>query len=643
MRKTIGLFAHVDAGKTTLAEQLLFRAHALPRLGRVDHQDSFLDGHPLERARGITIFSDQARFQLGANEYHLVDTPGHVDFAGEMERALAVMDAAIVVVSGVEGVQSHTETVFRLLTRRGIPCLFFVNKLDREGASLSRTLAAMTGRLSPSLIDLTGWMAGGELPEGAVEELAAQDEALMARYFEGGYDRAAWLSALGRRVMAGQLYPVFGGAALTGTGVDALLMGLDALTPTGYEAAEALPFGARVYKVRHDARGERLVYLKVLSGQMSVKQALGEEKVNEIRLYSGGKYLSVQSAPAGALCAVTGLKAARPGDGLGAAARQQGSTQPALAARVLAGPDISPQRLLQAFRTLEDEEPLLQVAWDEALQQLQIQVMGAIQLEVLRELAASRFGLAVDFGPCRVLYQETIARPVDGRGHFEPLRHYAEVHLRLSPLPRGSGVRFESLCPVDELPLSYQRLIETHVFERQHRGALTGMPLTDVMVSLVSGRFHLKHTEGGDFREAVYRAIRQGLFKAEGVLLEPLYRFTLEVEEGQLGRALFDLTGMHCAFDPPECRQGRGVVTGSGPVATLMGYAQQLAAYSHGRGTLALEGAGYQPCHNAAEVIAQAGYDREADLANPADSVFCQKGAGFSVKWNLADGWMHCP
>ena len=645
MNKTFGILAHVDAGKTTFSEQVLFRAHALRRAGRVDHRDAFMDSHPLERQRGITIFSDQATFAFQGDTWNWVDTPGHTDFAGEMERAIQVMDYAVLVVSCVEGVQSHTETVWRLLEKYGVPVFVFLNKTDRVGADPDGVLCRLRERFGTGFFDLRrGYQAGRLTDEGLIEQAAEGDEALLDRLFDGGYDERAWLSSIREQIARRQLFPVYAGAALSGEGVAEFMGMLSLLTRTQYDPAGE--FSARVYKVRHDAQNVRLTFVKVLSGALSVKDEIetpfARGKISAMYRVEGAKYLPISRAEAGELAAVAGLSGTKSGDLLGAKPeRSHFVTEPMMTAAVLAGREVSKDRLMRAFRTLEDEEPSLGVSWDEQSQRVQLRVMGPIQLEVLRQLVKERFSLEVDFGPCRVRYLETVAAPVVGIGHYEPLRHYAEVHLRLSPGEQGSGITFESACHVDTLALSWQRLIQTHVFEREHPGVLIGAPLTDLKITLLTGRAHIKHTEGGDFREATYRAIRQGLMQAKMVLLEPVGRFRLRAPREYMGRLLGDLQALHAQAEPPVCTADEVLLEGSAPLATMSGYQTDFLAATRGKGSFFFEADHYEPAHNAAEVIEQAHYEPLAD--EPADSVFCQHGAGITVAWYKVPEWAHCP
>lgn len=635
MKITLGILAHVDAGKTTLSESMLYHAGSLRTMGRVDHQDAFLDAHPLERARGITIFSDQAMMSLGESQVFLVDTPGHADFAAEMERAMAVMDYAVLVVSCAEGVQSHTDTVWQLLRRGHVPTFFFLNKTDRAGAEPDRVLCELRRKLSPDCVPYE------ELTEAAAE----RDEDLLDEYLSGQVTRQRVDTVARRLIGEERLFPVFRGSALQDAGVEEFLSVISRLMETHYDADG--PFGARVFRIRHDAQGSRLTFLKLVSGRLSVRDAVtvgGESfRVNELRLYNGSRFTSVQTAQAGQLVAVTGLPACRIGDALGdCAPAPQPVTQPLLSVKAMFPPEVSVQTALTALRRLEAEDPALGVQWNESLREIHLRVMGAIQLEVLRELVRERFGLAVEFSRPEIMYRETIAAPVRGAGHYEPLRHYAEVHLLLSPAPRGTGITFSSRCHVDELSLQYQNLIRTHVFEKEHLGVLTGSPLSDVHIELLTGRAHLKHTEGGDFRQATYRAIRQGLMKAQPVLLEPYYAFTIDAPQEHLGRILSDIQRLYGEFEVPDTDDSGLHVRGRGPVSTLMNYTQELTVFTRGKGRLSVHFDGYEPCHNAEEVIANRGYDVGADRENSPDSVFCAKGAGFIVHWDKADEWMHC-
>ncbi len=633
-RLTIGMLAHVDSGKTTLSEAMLYRAGAVRRLGRVDHGDAFLDTEEQERERGITIFSKQARLCWGEWEFTLLDTPGHVDFSAETERAVQVMDCAVLLVSGADGVQGHTETLWKLLERHHIPTFLFINKMDQPGTDRDRLLGQLRARLSDGCADFSGpW-------EDVLEHAALCDEALMERYLEAGELDDADLSAL---IVERRLFPCFFGAALRVEGVDALL---DGLARYALEPDWPAQFAARVFKISRDDKGERLTWLKITGGALKVRDVVKgpdwEEKAAQLRLYSGAKFIPAGEAPAGTVCAAAGLTRTRAGQGLGAEEDWAGpELEPVLAYQVLPPAGGDAHTLLAQLRILEEEDPQLQVEWNEGLGEIRLRLMGEVQLEVLSRLLERRFGTRVSFGPGRVVYLETIAAPAEGVGHFEPLRHYAEVHLLLEPLERGAGLALDTACSENVLDRNWQRLILTHLMEKTHLGVLTGAPITDMRITLLTGRAHLKHTEGGDFRQATYRAVRQGLMGARSVLLEPWYSFRLEAPAGSMGRAMTDLQRMGAELQPPQ-QQGEGaVLTGSVPVSELGGYWTQVAAYTGGRGRLSCTVEGYRPCHNAEAVIDAAGYDPERDVDNPAGSVFCAHGAGFNVPWDQVREHMH--
>ena len=634
----LGILAHVDSGKTTLSEAMLYRAGVTRRLGRVDHKDAFLDTDALEKERGITIFSKQALLTAGDTDITLLDTPGHVDFSTETERTLQVLDYAVLVVSGTDGVQSHTETLWRLLRRYHVPTFVFVNKMDLPGMERQELLAQLNRRLGEGFVDFGAEQADRD------EALALCDENLMDRMLDAGQlQDADLIPAIARR----HVFPCWFGAALKLEGVDALLDGLDRYTRPA-PALEA--FGAKVFKVSQDEQGARLTWLRVTGGELKVKaQLTGEadgepwaEKANQLRLYSGAKYTLAEAIGPGQVCAVTGLTKARPGEGLGAERDSDLPVlEPVLSYQVLLPEGADVHAALGKLHRLEEEEPQLHVVWNETLGEIHVQLMGEIQLEVLRSLLAERFGLEVEFGPGGILYKETITEPMEGVGHYEPLRHYAEVHLKLEPLPRGSGMQFAADCREEVLDKNWQRLVLTHLEEKQHLGVLTGSPLTDVKITLIAGRAHLKHTEGGDFRQATYRAVRQGLMLAKSQLLEPWYAFRLEVPAENIGRAMSDIQRMEGTFDPPESGEETAVLTGFAPVSTMRSYPMEVVSYTCGRGHLSLTLDGYRPCHNAQEVIAAIGYEPEHDLDNPADSVFCAHGAGFVVPWDQVRSHMH--
>ena len=642
MRKTIGILAHVDAGKTTFSERVLYLTKAIRSLGRVDHQDAFLDSHALEKQRGITIFSGLANFEMDGDTYYWLDTPGHVDFSTEMERAVSVMDYAVLVVSCAEGVQSHTETVWQLLKEYQVPVLLFLNKLDRVGADPERVIAQLRRRLSPDMLDLRSFQYQSRFSEAETEAIAERDEALLEQLFDGGYDEALWLDSLQRQISARQCFPVMAGAALEGRGVAEFLRVLSTVTRTAYPAAS--PLSARCYQVRHDAQGQRFCFLKLLAGSLRVKDELRVhedapgQKVNELRIYHGEKYRPADQAVAGDVVAIPGLEGIRPGEVIGTDRKSVFHTEPMMAASVLWDETKVPAfRMMQALRILEDEEPTLTVTEQQG--HIAVHVMGRIQLEVLREQMLSRFGYAVEFGPTHVLYKETIAAPAIGVGHYEPLRHYAECHVRLVPTEPGSGATFRSLCHVDTLALNWQRLIAGHVSEKQHKGVLTGAPLTDVCVELLTGRAHLKHTEGGDFRQATYRAIRNALMYANSVLLEPIAGFSLRAPSEMYGSLAGALNRMQAEVELPEYEDDTVILHGEAPYAIFAPWQEDFLSLTHGRGALRVWMSRYAPARDQAAIVEAAGYNPLAD--DTPDSVFCGHGAGFTVPWNEVWSYMH--
>ena len=640
----IGILAHVDSGKTTLSEALLYGTGTIRKLGRVDHKDAFLDTDTLEKARGITIFSKQALFTAGNTDFTLLDTPGHVDFSTETERTLQVLDYAVLVISGTDGVQSHTETLWRLLRRYRIPTFVFVNKMDLPGPGREALLTQLNRRLGDGFVDFGAEQADRD------EALALCDERLMETMLDrGSLTDTDLIPAIARR----HVFPCWFGSALKLQGVDALVEGLNRYTRPA-PALEA--FGAKVFKVSQDEQGNRLTWLRVTGGALKVKaQLTGEadgepwaEKTNQLRLYSGAKFTLAECIGPGQVCAVTGLTRARPGEGLGAERDSDLPVlEPVLSYQVLLPEGADVHAALGKLHRLEEEEPQLHVVWNETLGEIHVQLMGEIQLEVLKSLLAERYGLEVSFGPGGILYKETITEAMEGVGHYEPLRHYAEVHLKLEPLPRGSGMQFAADCREEVLDKNWQRLVLTHLEEKQHLGVLIGAPLTDVKITLIAGRAHLKHTEGGDFRQATYRAVRQGLMMADQIhktqLLEPWYAFRLELPSDNVGRAMNDIQNMGGSFDPPETGADGDttLLTGTAPASTMRSYPMEVVGYTRGRGHLTLTLDGYRPCHNAAEVIEAAGYEPEHDLDNPADSVFCAHGAGFVVPWEQVRSHMH--
>lgn len=642
-RIVTGIVAHVDAGKTTLSEALLYATGTTRRLGRVDHGDAFLDTDAIERARGITIYTEPAVMRVGEAELTILDTPGHVDFSAETERTLQALDYAILVVSAADGVQGHTLTLWRLLRRYHVPVFVFVNKMDAPGADRARILEQLHARCSDACIDFTG--AADALSERQLDTLAMQSEAAMDEYLETGGIDVRTVRAL---IADGAAVPVYFGSALKMQGISEFVEGFAFFTREPHYTAE---FGACVFKISHDRQGNRLSWIKVTGGELTAKMMLpeagGAEKVDQVRVYSGAKFTTVESVPAGTVCAVTGPAHTFPGEGLGAARNAaQPVLRPVLTYTLLPGGN-DMHACLQALRELEDEEPLLHVVWQERLQEAHVQLMGAVQLEIIEQLMHDRFGLDIAFGPGSILYAETITAPGEGVGHFEPLRHYAEVHVLIEPLERGSGLEFATDVSEDELDRNWQRLIMQHLQETEHPGVLIGAPITDMRLTLIGGRGHLKHTEGGDFRQATYRAVRQGLMEAReaghAVLLEPWYRFRLELPQEMLGRALSDVQRMGGESAAPQIEDGLAVVEGAAPVSEMRDYAMDVNAYTHGEGRLALMFGGYRECHDEQTVVDGAGYDPEADLEHTPDSVFCAHGAGYTVKWYKVPEFCHVP
>lgn len=629
----VGILAHVDAGKTTLSEGMLYTAGAIRTMGRVDNRDAFLDTYALERERGITIFSKQAVFSLGTTQVTLLDTPGHVDFSPEMERTLQVLDYAILVISGADGVQGHTRTLWNLLKRYEIPTFVFVNKMDQAGTDAEVLLQELKTVLEEGCVNFSA-----KRDAAFYEEAAVCSEDALEEFLETGRLKKETLQEL---FLERQLFPCFFGSALRLEGVKEFVEQMQELIKV---PAYSETFGAKVFKIARDEAGNRLTYLKITGGSLKVKAVIEGQKVNQIRIYSGEKYEAVNEVEAGSICAVTGLSDTYPGEGLGA---EQGTylpvLEPVLNYQVIPTEGDDPILLLPKLRELEEEEPQLHIVWEEALQEIHVQLMGEVQLEVLKTLIYERFGAEVEFGQGNILYKETIQNTVEGVGHFEPLRHYAEVHLLLEPGEPGSGVQCMSVCSEDLLDRNWQRLILTHLMETEHRGVLTGAPITDIRITLVSGKAHLKHTEGGDFRQAVYRAVRQGLKQADSVLLEPYYEYRLELPSENVGRAMTDIERMHGTFGLPQTEADRTILTGMAPVSTMRDYQKEVHAYTRGNGTLQCTLKGYAPCHNTEEVLAATGYDSERDTLHPTGSVFCAHGAGFLVPWYEVKEYMHLP
>ena len=633
----MGILAHVDAGKTTLSESMLYLSGTVRKLGRVDHKDAFLDTYALERDRGITIFSKQAVFSLGNKKVNLLDTPGHVDFSAEMERTLQVLDYAVLVISGADGVQGHTETLWKLLKLYDIPTFIFINKMDQQGTDKVALLSELKERLDEGCIAFDQ----EECTE-TLEELAMTDEKVLDYFMEHESVRKEDICRL---IKERRVFPCYFGSALKLEGVQELLYGFERYMEP-YTGTEE--FGAKVFKISRDDKGERLTFLKVTGGKLVVKMPVNlvdkEEKVNQIRIYSGAKYETVSEVEAGGVCAVTGLVSSYIGQGFGV---EKGTAapflEPVLTYQMILPDGADTTKVLRELKQLEEEEPLLNIVWNPALEEIHVQLMGEVQTEILKTMIAERFHLDVEFGTGKIVYKETIKNTVVGVGHYEPLRHYAEVHLKMEPLEAGSGLVFDADCSEDVLDRNWQRLILTHLQEREHPGVLTGSPITDMKITIVAGRAHLKHTEGGDFRQATYRAVRQGLKSAESILLEPWYSFVLEVPSDQVGRAMSDIGQMNGSFEGPEAEDKQGMVrlTGTAPASEMRDYQREVWAYTKGRGRITFTLKGYEPCHNAEEVIEQIGYDSERDIDNPTGSVFCAHGAGFLVKWDKVPEYMH--
>lgn len=630
----MGILAHVDAGKTTLSEGMLYLSGTVRKLGRVDHKDAFLDTYSLERDRGITIFSKQAVFSLGNRRINLLDTPGHVDFSAEMERTLQVLDYAVLVISGADGVQGHTETLWKLLKLYEIPTFIFINKMDQPGTDRESLLTELKERLDEGCI-----VFGKGKNVESLEEIAMTDEAVLDYFMEHETVRNEDICRL---IRERKIFPCYFGSALKLDGVQELLAGFEEYMKPFDGKKE---FGARAFKISRDDKGERLTFLKVTGGKLVVKMPINkEEKINQIRIYSGAKYEAVNEVEAGGVCAVTGLSSSYIGQGLGV---EKGTAapflEPVLTYQMILPEGADTTKVLRELKQLEEEEPLLNIVWNPALEEIHVQLMGEVQTEILKTMIAERFHLDVEFGTGKIVYKETIKSPVVGVGHYEPLRHYAEVHLKMEPLEAGSGLVFDTDCSEDVLDRNWQRLILTHLQEREHPGVLTGAPITDMKITIVAGRAHLKHTEGGDFRQATYRAVRQGLKSAESLLLEPWYSFVLEVPSEQVGRAMSDIGQMNGSFEGPEAEDKQGMVrlTGTAPASEMRDYQREVWAYTKGRGRITLTLKGYEPCHNAEEVIEEIGYDSERDVDNPTGSVFCAHGAGFLVKWDEVPEYMH--
>lgn len=650
MKKTIGILAHVDAGKTTFAEQILYHTKSIRALGRVDHKNSFLDKHNIEKQRGITVFSEQAMFKYKDNDYYIIDTPGHVDFSTEMERAIEIMDYAILIISGVDKVQAHTETVWELLRKNHIPTFFFINKIDRDIANLEETLNDIRAKLTKDIYLIDNAFDHEKMNLELLEFIAEKDERLLEIYLENGYNEKLWLDFMKKEIKEEVIFPCLSGSALLNINIDEFIKKIDLLTYTNYEENQG-EFSGKVYKIRYDDKGNKVTYIKALNGVAKVKDNFSykedeteiNEKINEIRLYNSDKFTAKDVVCAGDIFGVTGLTKFKIGDCIGKGNNKTNyNIVPTLKSKVIFDKSVNSKEILSYFKILEEEDPGLNVLWSEELKEMHIHIMGKIQLEVLKEVVKERFKIQVEFGECEVLYKETIKNTVNGYGHFEPLRHYAEVYLKLAPGERNSGITFENKCHVDDLNIGYQRLIQSHVFEKEHKGILTGSNICDIKVTLIDGRAHLKHTSGGDFREATYRAIRQALEKADNVLLEPYYRFKITIENEHVGKVLSDIQRLYGTFNKQETLENKSILFGKGPVATFMNYGMDLISFTRGKGSINLNFDGYYECHNAEEVIEKLNYNKDSHREDTSSSVFCSKGQGFIVKWDEVKTYMHC-
>lgn len=632
---TIGILAHVDAGKTTLSEAFLYLGGAIRALGRVDKKNTILDNFEAERDRGITIFSKCAGFSIKDTRFVLLDTPGHVDFAAEMERTLSVLDYAVLVVSGADGVQGHTKTLWKLLEQYQVPVFIFVNKMDQPGCASGKILEELQEKLDSGVLDFSKESLESEVTK---ESIAVCEEELMERYLAGG---DICIEDIAKLVAERKIFPCYFGSALKLFGVEEFMEGMNSFTVDFYKDAGE-EFGAKVYKISRDNQGNRLTHMKITGGKLMVKAQIGDGKVNQIRIYQGEKYEAVNEVAAGVVCAVTGLEETYPGQGLGIESDAKSPVlQPVLNYRMIFPKDVDALKMYGQIKVLQEEDPQLNISWNETHGEIEAKLMGEVQTEILKEIIEKRFDTIVSFGDGSIVYKETIKNVVEGVGHFEPLRHYAEVHLLMEPLEVGSGIVVDADVSEDVLDRNWQRLVLTHLKEKVHVGALTGSAITDVKITLINGKAHLKHTEGGDFRQATYRAVRHGLMKAESVLLEPFYGFVLEIPSENVGRALTDLDRMKAVFGAPEIEGENAVIQGKAPVSLMNGYQKEMIAYTKGKGSISLEYAGYGPCHNQEEVVERIGYVPEMDLNNPASSVFCAHGAGFVVEWQDVEDYMH--
>lgn len=659
MKKTIGVLAHVDAGKTTFCEQVLYHTKSIKNRGRVDDKNTFLDNHEIEKQRGITIFSEQGKFYYNGSSYNLIDTPGHIDFSPEMERSIRIMDYAVVVISAVEKVQVHTKTVFRLLKKHRVPTFLFINKIDRSGIDAELLLSDIKSKLTENTVDLSDKLniEGSDitLSEELIEFIAESDEELIERYLNNNYDEKIWIYKLKEKIKKCEIYPIFRGSALHDIGIHEFLEKLDLLTYTEYKNDE--DFIGKVYKVKYDENRNRITYVKAIRGKMKVKDEISyivgddihTEKINSIRIYNSNKFESINEVEAGQVFGVEGLSEAN----TGAVLYKNFSSNfyeddceldmvPTLTSKVIFDKSLNVKEVLSIFQILQNEEPSLNIVWNENLKEIQVNIMGKIQLEVLKEILKSRFGLNIDFGKSEILYKETVKERTIGYGHFEPLGHYAEVHLCIEPGVRNSGIKFKSIAHTDNLTQGHQNLVKTHIFEKEHSGILCGYPVTDIEVTLINGRAHNKHTSGGDFRQATLRALRQGLEQVENEILEPFYKFKIEIGYEYIGRIISDIQKMNGEFDNPIINEDICIIEGRGPVATLMDYPLEIISFSKGSGSIVFIFDGYDVCHNKSEVIFNKGYDKDSDIEYTSNSIFCSKGESYTIKGKDAKEFMHC-
>lgn len=644
MKKTIGVLAHVDGGKTTFSEQLLYHTNSIRNRGRVDHKSSYLDNNEIEKERGITIYSEVGKFSIEEQDYYLIDTPGHIDFSPEMERAISVLDYAILIISAVEGVRGHSETIWELLNKYRVPTFIFVNKIDREGSKVDKVIDEIKNKLSKDIIFISE-----ELNNKTIEEVVERDEDLLNLYLEGALGEEEFIEKMKNMIKDFKIFPCLCGSALLDFGIENFLKWFHKLTFTSYKKDGDF-FKGRVFKVRHDEKGNRLTFIKALEGSLKTKEELSYlrgseeflEKVNEIRIYNGSKYDLVHEVVAGDIFAVLGVKGLKPGDGINIEDIDTYDMVPTLKAKVIYNEGMNPKEVFSWFKILEGEENTLSVTWDEKLKEIHVSIMGKVQLEVLKEVLENRFSCHIEFGTPEILYKETLNEEVIGYGHFEPLGHYSEVHLKIEPLGRNSGIVFESRCHTDDLTIGNQNLVKTHIFECEHRGILTGSPITDLKITLLKGKSHKKHTSGGDFREATKRALRQGLESGENKLLEPYYKFKIDLELNLIGRVINDIQKMHGEFKDPIIEGDRATIIGFGPVSTFINYGMEFQSFTKGKGGLSLKFCGYYKCHNEEEIIKKIDYDKDADINYTSNSIFCSKGQAYLVKGKDAKDYMHC-